>query len=113
MLGGFHASDGQSVLMAPPTQIMLLDKKPPIHNEMPYLLVYCYFSRINTLSIHQCNYRSPEFPRWRTGTCSLCVDSVALCCCSGPRSMTRPTHTRPALNSRRSGRQERASVGER
>ena len=46
MVAGFHASDGESVLMESPGQIMLLDNKQPIsYNEMSHLRVYSYFGK--------------------------------------------------------------------
>ena len=44
MVGGFHASDGFSVLMEPPSQIILPDTNQPIlYNETSHLLVFLYF----------------------------------------------------------------------
>ena len=48
MVGGFHASDGFSVLMEPPSQIILPDTNYPIlYNETSHLLVFLYFYLTN------------------------------------------------------------------
>ena len=51
MVEGFHASDGESILMEPPSQI-IQQTACNVHNEMSRLRGYSYFIRINTLSIY-------------------------------------------------------------